>query len=107
MPGQTIDMPASIATREDGVFRISGELDFSSVPQLLEDSNKLFDGQARVVIDLEGVSRVNSAGLVLLLEWVSRARQSNREFRIRHLPPSLKEIAEVSNVVDLLPVEPG
>lgn len=86
-----------------GLIRVRGVLDFATVTHLLERGAALFQGQSQVTVDLEGVEQANSAGLVLLLEWVDRARRDGQRLEFRNLPPSLWEIARLTNSADLLP----
>lgn len=85
------------------VFRIVGELNMSSVPQLLADMASLFNdnGQTRV-IDLSDVSRSDSAGLALLLEWLRLARERDIQLSFRNLPEQMQAIIQVSGLQQLI-----
>ena len=87
----------------EGLVRVRGVLDFSTAADLLERGAALFQGQSQITVDLQGVERADSAGLVLLFEWVDRARHSGKRLEFRHVPASLLEIARLTNSVDLLP----
>jgi phospholipid transport system transporter-binding protein len=97
------------AGRQDGaaLFRLSGSLDFGSVPAVYRAGLEQFGTDGDIVLDLAGVTRANSAGLALLLEWQRLARQGGRALRLRNLPASLRNIAMVSELVELLPAEDG
>jgi phospholipid transport system transporter-binding protein len=62
-------------------------------------------GDGAVVLDLQGVTRADSAGLALMLQWVDEARRRGRSIRFSGVPDSLLDIARFSNVLDLLPLE--
>ena len=96
---------ASIEADGPGRFRVSGVLDYDSVGPLEATSRALLSTAPDAVVDLAGVERANSAALALLLEWLDQARRANRRIRFAGLPKSVLEIAEVSNVTRLLPVE--
>ena len=96
-----------ISVAAEGVWHVVGELGFDTVPGLLAESRRLDAGQSDLIVDLGGVTRANSAGLVLLLEWLDDGRRRQRAVRFRHLPDSLRNIARVSNVVGLLPLAPN
>ena len=85
----------------DGCLHIAGELSFATVPGLLAESGELFEGSSTFVVDLEGVQRADSAGLALLLEWLKRCRKREQDLFFRNLPPSLTDIARVSNLEEL------
>jgi len=93
---------AELVARGEGAFTISGVLDFSTVEGLLSRSLALFDGAGPVLLDLSGVTRANSGGLALLLEWTDQARRRGRELHITHLPTALVDIARISNCMPLL-----
>ncbi|EIJ42630.1 putative NTP binding protein (contains STAS domain) [Beggiatoa alba B18LD] len=83
------------------LWRLTGELNFSTVPALLkaclEEAKK---NQFPQVIELQAVTRTDSAGLAFLIELRKLTRQQPIEFR--HLPAQLLSLATVSNVQDFL-----
>jgi phospholipid transport system transporter-binding protein len=95
----------SIQAGADGTLQVAGVLDFPTVVELCERGAALLGGRPRIRIDLQGVERANSAGLVLLLEWLAHARRGNAELEFRNLPASLASIARFTNVADLLGLE--
>jgi phospholipid transport system transporter-binding protein len=87
----------------EGRFELSGELSFHTAAAALDESKELFSGHATIEIDLGAVTRADSAGLALLLEWVNWAHRSDRRLRFRNLPAQILCIAEISEVEDMLP----
>lgn len=101
-------IPTSINSAETGVLQVSGELTFSTVTQVLEQSRPLLaaiNGQA--VMELADVERVDSAGLALMTQWVRMAREQGLEIRFRHVPAQLLAIAHASDLDNILPLEQG
>lgn len=97
---------ASLAAGDsEGCFDLAGELSFESVPALLAQSEPLFDGCPRLCIGLAGVSRSDSAGLALLIEWVRRARGRGQPIRLLEMPPQMQDIVRVSGLDTVLPFE--
>jgi phospholipid transport system transporter-binding protein len=96
-------MSASIELTEDGTFCIHGELTFDTVTALSHKAKNLFAGQKEVVVDLAQVSHSNSAGLALLLEWLSQSKTSRTSIQFKHIPDALTSIADLYNVRSLLP----
>ena len=86
------------ADGEQGQYRLSGELTFHTVPDLLRQGQGLFEGCSTFVLDLQEVTRADSAGLALLLEWLRRCRHRKQDLFFRNLPQALSEIARVSNL---------
>ncbi|MEM9171887.1 MAG: STAS domain-containing protein [Pseudomonadota bacterium] len=86
----------------DGLFRLAGEVTFSTVRGLLDSGQKAFEPHSRIIIDLSEITRSDSAGLALLIEWVTWANHSVREIRYQHVPEKLMNIASISEVEALL-----
>ena len=86
----------------EGRFELNGVLDFATVGALLPRGLEVFSNRHEVVLDLSGVTRANSAGLALLLEWLDHGRKRGFELRVVNLPDSLRAIARMSNVDTLL-----
>ena len=81
---------------------MTGPLDIATVTALLPlGSAAIGQGQASV-IDLAGVTSSDSAGLALLIEWLSVARAAKRTLRYENLPSQLLQLARLSEVEELL-----
>lgn len=87
----------------EGQFRAVGELSFETVPALLQQSQPLFASCPQLQIDLSGVSRADSAGLALLIEWVRRARALDQEVSLLNMPEQMRDIVRVSGLDNVLP----
>jgi len=85
-----------------GRFAVRGVFGFATVAAILERSRKLFDGVQVIKVDFSGVSDADSAGLALLLEWVSWAKSAQRELRFFEIPPQIQAIARISEVEEIL-----
>jgi len=82
---------------------LSGELSFAQVPQALAAARAALEqGQGPVEFDLSGVTRVDSAGLALLLELARLARERGRELRCARAPEQLRRLAEFFGLSTLL-----
>ena len=86
----------------DGEFLLHGDLGFETVSTLLSCDDELFSGSGRVTVDLAGVTEVDSAGLALLLRWLAAARRLNRDISFRNVPETLKSLAMISDLEDLI-----
>ena len=91
---------------EGGAFQISGELSFNTVNALLAESKTTLFGSLSERLDLElaGVSRADSAGLALLIQWMRMAAEQNKAICFHHLPAQLLAIARAGELEPLLPV---
>lgn len=94
-----------INTQNPNCWHIQGELDFETVTQSLADfRQKQQQLGLPVQIDLSQVTRTDSAGLALLVEWLKIAQQNNKLLEFLNLPEQLLHIAQVSEATELLNV---
>ena len=91
---------------DDGSMSLSGSLSHQTVPNLLKQSKRLFDNNshAEIVIDLKQVSRSDSSGVALLIEWMRQASSRNKTIRFLNIPEQMLEIAKVSGVDKILAI---
>ena len=86
----------------DGRFALSGEMTFDTAEQILRVSEEPFEEHTQLEIDLSEVTASDSAGLALLLEWVTWANHSVREIRFTGMPKKILAIARTTEVEPLL-----
>jgi len=94
----------TLSQRGAGVWRLAGVLDMTSVPTLLDLADTLVDAP-EVLVDLCDVTRMDSAGLALLVDWQGLARRRRTKLRFRNLPAGIAAIAEVYGLGAVLPAE--
>ena len=80
---------------------IEGPVTADNVLSLLAQGTQQFTGP-RVTVDLSGVTEVDSTALSLLLEWRREAIRNGRDIRYRNLPASMKSLAALYGVTELL-----
>jgi phospholipid transport system transporter-binding protein len=86
-----------------GHYRLQAELNFATVTRLRAIGLALFARETgALVIDLSGVSDVDSAGLALLVAWLAWAETRHRSLRYEQLPEPLLALAHLSEVDQLL-----
>ena len=99
--------PPALTDLGGGFYKVTGDLDFSSVAPLAAEGERLFAGAEAgptpLNIDLAGVGQANSAGLALLLEWLDQARGRGLTLSFTNFPNSLARIAAITNLTGLLP----
>jgi phospholipid transport system transporter-binding protein len=86
----------------DGRFSLSGEMSFDTAERILKESGDLFEEHTQLEIDLSGITDSDSAGLALLLEWVTWANHTVREIRFTGMPERVLAIARTTEVERLL-----
>jgi phospholipid transport system transporter-binding protein len=87
---------------DGGRAHVHGALSFATVTALLADSSEAIAGGRAALIDLKGVTASDSAGLALLIEWLSIARAAGRDLRYESIPAQLLQLARLSDVEGLL-----
>jgi len=89
----------------EGVVHVSGDLNAASVPALLDDSVALFQQAGeQLCVDLADITRADSSGLALLIDWMRSAKRHNQQLIFRRIPAQLLEMARVSGIESLLPL---
>ena len=96
---------SGIIQQDSQHFLIEGELNMQTVPTLLQVMlSQLPASGSEAHIDLAGVTRSDSAGLALLVEWLRLAKAGDIRLQFHNLPPQLQEMARVSDLLPLLPL---
>ena len=86
--------------RDGNQLRVSGALNIANAAAECEAAKQHLSGD--IVIDLAAVTEVDSSALSLLFEWRRAAQQNNSRVSFRNLPDSLKSLAELYGVTDLV-----
>lgn len=85
--------------------RLTGELDPAGVEQALAASRSwLVAGSDPLRIDLGGVTRSESAGIALLLEWQRRAASQGRRIEFAGMPAQMLTMLKFFGLERVLPV---
>jgi phospholipid transport system transporter-binding protein len=86
----------------EGHFALEGEMTFETAERILMASEEPFEQHTRIEVDLAGVTKSDSAGLALLLEWITWANHTVREIRFLSMPERVLAIARTTEVEQLL-----
>ncbi len=86
----------------EGRFALTGDMSFVTAERILQASEDPFEEHTRIEVDLAGVERADSAGLALLLEWITWANHTVREIRFTNMPDRVLAIAKTTEVDNLL-----
>lgn len=85
-----------------GKFSLNGRMTFNTAGQILRDSEEPFEKHTRIEVSLKGVTDTDSAGLALLLEWITWANHTVREITFTGVPEKINAIARTTEVEYLL-----
>jgi phospholipid transport system transporter-binding protein len=89
--------------REGNTVNVSGALTFQTVPDYLLQSSAWAGGpDGDLTVNLAGVTRADSAGLALLLEWLRMTRAGGRALKFTGVPEQVGKMIEVSGLTDAL-----
>jgi phospholipid transport system transporter-binding protein len=93
-----------ISESTSGRIAVTGELTFASARDARQLGVLVLESSRadRLVIDCGGVTRADSAGLAVLLDWLAWGRRKSRPISLENLPASLVAIAKISEVDELL-----
>jgi phospholipid transport system transporter-binding protein len=91
----------------DGRLAASGLLDFATAADALRAGLGLMTGDRAWTIDLSGVTAGDSAGLAVLVEWMSAARARGTSVRYESVPAQIVAIARISDLEELLLAQPA
>ena len=88
----------------DNTLALSGEISFHTVNSILVAGRAALGAlsAAQVVLDLSAVTKSDSAGLALVVDWVRTAKQHGAQLRIVGVSAQLADIARVSGLEDFL-----
>ncbi len=81
---------------------VTGALDFTTARQALDAVVPHINSNAVLDIDLAGVTKSNSAGLALIIEWLASARRAGHTVTFHHIPDGLRQLAGVCQVDGLI-----
>lgn len=92
----------------DGLVRVQpqGELDLASSPALAETLRKEIAAGHRVLLDLSGVSFIDSSGLNTILIAIRDSRPGSLQIS-RVLSASVRQLVELTGVRSMLPLSGG
>lgn len=97
---------ADITVNGNGL-KLAGALVYSSASMLLEKSTLLLKSQIQsadttVNLDCSEVTRIDSAGIALLIEWKRECGSHKKQFSILNLPEQARSLIETYHLKEVL-----
>ena len=90
------------------VVALAGELDLLVAPLAREAlARALHEPRQRLIIDLSGLTFIDSSGLHVLLQAEKRCRKTGRGLVLRPGPPNVQKVFELTNTIRRLPFAGG
>ncbi len=99
------DALLEVTSTERGL-RLQGEIDASSSPLLSEHLDPLPGAADEVVLDMAGVTFVDSSGLRVLIDAHQRAAHAGRTLVLDEPSTVVRRLLDISGLEDLLEVRP-
>ncbi len=96
--------PLELQDRGNGELAASGALTFATARGARELGLAAIRAATApaIQIDCTAISASDSAGMCVLLDWLSAAIGAQRSLHYRNLPPQVQAIARISDVLELL-----
>jgi phospholipid transport system transporter-binding protein len=89
--------------RDGNKLIVQGAVTIDNVVMVAAQGVALFD-RDDLVIDLAQVTEVDSSAVSMLLEWQRKAHSHNRQLHFTNLPMTLKSLAQLYGVSELIPL---
>jgi phospholipid transport system transporter-binding protein len=89
----------------NGSWLLSGDLSFTTVPALRGGLDIKSSDRPGISIDLAGVTRSDSAGLALLIEWLRESERLGKAIAFLNMPAQMQSIARVCGLDGILPAD--
>lgn len=97
-----------VSNESANVFLLSGDLNRITVnsawPNSVEEIKQAADKQP-VILDLKKVEHVDTAGLAWVMNLLRDCSAQKVTFTLKHVPQTLINLAKISDVEDLLPLQ--
>ena len=99
-------MKISIREEDDvKIVYLEGEMDTNTSPEVMEELDKLRNnGAKKILLNLENLDFVSSAGLRVFLATAQQLQASGGGFRVCMLNQEIKEVFDISGFSTLLMV---
>lgn len=97
-----------LSRSEEGapVLEARGEIDMQSSPRVLAEIRRL-ERERRVVLDLAGVSYIDSSGVAVLIQGLKAAKRSGQQFVLRRPSAKVLAVLELADLTGLFEIEQG
>lgn len=84
---------------------VTGDIDMSSSTKVRDALGPLFQNNNKViVVDLSGVSYIDSSGIATLVEGLQWSHNSKNKFRLAALTPGVKDVFEIARLLSVFEV---
>jgi phospholipid transport system transporter-binding protein len=98
------DRAVEVLDSGGGRVEVKGALTFATARKARQQGLRLLEASSsgQIEIDCSGVTASDSAGLMVLLDWLTAARNANRSLQLSNLPAPIRAVAQISDVIEIL-----
>lgn len=88
------------------IIEVAGELDLHSAPQLRAETARAIESQSspRIIVDLSGVTFLDSTGVGVLVGALKRAREANGALQFCGAQTRVSRVFEITGLIGALPL---
>jgi anti-sigma B factor antagonist len=98
---------ANLTTNEPGIILLTGEIDLHEAPHVKEKLLHVIEAKLpRVLVDLSGVTYIDSSGLALFIEAMQRVHAYGGKFRLCSLRPGVRSIFDIARLDQVFAIFP-
>ena len=97
----------NIRTEEDGnevTIYVEGKMDTNSSPQLTEEVSRHIGSAEKLILDIEKLEYVSSAGLRVFVMADQQILEKGGELNVRNVPSSIMDIFEMTGFDGMLTI---
>ena len=89
---------------EETIIEVTGRMDTTTAPALDKAINEDINGTKNLVLDLNGLEYISSAGLRVLLSAQKKMQQSG-SMKVKNVCEEVMEVFEMTGFADILVIE--
>ena len=97
----TIEMKKN---NEETIIEVAGRLDTTTAPMLDKTLNEEMGNTKNLILDLNGLEYISSAGLRILLN-AQKKMQKVGSMKVKHVSEAVMEVFEMTGFADILDIE--
>lgn len=92
-----------VTVREGGELSVTGPVTIDNVMATVAQGAALFS-QENQMVDLGGITEVDSSAVSMLLEWQRETGRRGRQIQYANIPPKLHNLVRLYGVAELVPL---
>lgn len=104
---ESTESKLKVSVNKDGdtyTVLVDGRLDTLTSPQLDEEINKIIEGAKKLILDLDKLAYISSAGLRVLL-GAAQQLDGKGEMVLIHVSETIREIFDVTGFIQIFNIE--